>query len=468
MNAKLHHLPTLVLLCASLLGTSPSAFAQRDDDYPHKQTVQAYIEAFNSGDDAKVSAFFTANLAALSLQQRPMAERLERYRSMHDNLKSLTLRGIAQVEMSAEKQSITAEMHAGNGEALTVTFDFDPQPPNKLVSLGIQLGAPGEGPPPREASAKPATKMSQAEFKQQLGAYLEEASKQEEFSGVVLVAKHGAPIFEHAYGYADKPAKAPNRLDTKFNLGSINKTFTRMSIEQLVAAGKLSMDDTIAKILPDYPNQEVASKVNVRQLLNMTSGIGDFFNERYDATPKEKIRTLADYLPLFADKPLLFAPGTGQAYSNGGYVVLGLMIEKLSGESYYEYVKHHIFEPAGMADTEYYFTDQKVTNRAEGYSKKLGDGKDWVNNRISRPWRGSSAGGGYSTAGDLLKFAIALATGKLKSSNSGLGIAGGAQGTNAVLESDPQTGLTVVVLSNYDPPSAERVARQIREWVRGI
>jgi len=467
MTAKLLRLPTLLLLCASLLGTSPSACAQGDDDYPHKQTVQAYIEAFNSGDDAKMSAFLTANMAEASLQQRPMADRLERYRSMHENLKSLTLRSITQVEMSAEQQSVTAEMRAGNGETLTVTFNFDPQPPNKLVSLGMQVGGPGEGPPP-SSGEKPARKMSPEEFKRQLGAYLDEASKRDEFSGVVLVAKHGAPIFQQAYGYADKPAKIPNRLDTKFNLGSINKAFTRMSVEQLVAAGKLSMDDTIAKVLPDYPNKDAAQKITVRQLLNMTSGIGDFFNERYDATPKEKIRTLADYLPLFADKPLLFAPGTGQAYSNGGYVVLGLMVEKLSGESYYDYVKHHIFEPAGMNDTDYYYTDQKVANRAEGYSKKLGDGKDWVNNRESRPWRGSSAGGGYSTAGDLLKFAVAVATGKLKSSNSGLGIAGGAQGTNAVLESDPQTGLAVVVLSNYDPPSAERVARQIREWVRGI
>jgi len=467
MTAKLLRLLLLLLFCASLLGTSPAALAQGDDDYPHKQTVQAYIEAFNSGDAAKMSAFLTVNMAEASLQQRPMADRLERYRSMHDNLKSLTLRAIAEVEMSAEKQSVTAEMLAGNGETLTVTFNFDPQPPNKLVNLGIQLGA-GEGPLPRDASTKPVTKMSPEDFKRQLGTYLEEASKHDEFSGVVLVAKHGAPIFNQAYGYADKPAKTPNQLDTKFNLGSINKAFTRISIEQLVAAGKLSMDDTIAKVLPDYPNKDAAQKITVRQLLNMTSGIGDFFNERYDATPKEKIRTLADYLPLFADKPLLFAPGTGQAYSNGGYVVLGLMIEKFSGESYYNYVKHHIFEPAGMADSDYYFTDQKVANRAEGYSKKLGDGKDWVNNRESRPWRGSSAGGGYSTAPDLLKFAIAVATGNLKSSNSGLGIAGGAQGTNAVLESDPQTGLTIVVLSNYDPPSAERVARQIREWVRGI
>src|SRR5260221_3443325 len=114
-----------------------------------------------------------------------------------------------------------------------------------------------------------------------------------------MVTRHGAPIFQHAYGFADKVAKTPSQLDTKFNLGSINKVFTRLSIEQLVAAGKLSMDDTIAKVVPDYPSKDVAQKVTVRQLLNMTSGIGDFLRERYQATPKDKLRTLADYLPLF-------------------------------------------------------------------------------------------------------------------------------------------------------------------------
>jgi D-alanyl-D-alanine carboxypeptidase len=460
MNARLfRHCPLafVLLLCTT-------AFAQVERDYPHKQTVEAYVTAFNSGDDAKMSAFFTANLAESSLQQRPMAERIERYRSIHDQIKTLTLRGISEIEMSAEKQSVTAEMRAANGDELTVTFLFDPQPPSKL--LGVRIGLGGEGPPaPSSAGPAPTTEEG---FKQQLAAYLDNASKKDEFSGVVMVARHGAPIFQHAYGFADKAAKTPNQLDTKFNLGSINKVFTRLSIEQLIAAGKLSIDDTIAKVLPGYPNKDVAQKVNVRQLLNMTSGIGDFFGERYDATPKEKLRTLADYLPLFADKPLLFEPGKGQAYSNGGYVVLGLIIEKISGETYYDYVKQHIFAPAGMTDTDSYLTDEQVANRAEGYTKKLGDGKEWVNNRISRPARGSSAGGGYSTAPDLVKFAEAIASGKLKSSTPGLGIAGGSPGMNAALEYDPAKGVAIVVLSNYDPPSAERVARQIREWMRGI
>lgn len=463
MNARLLRFSTLAIL---LLCTA-AAFGQADREAQYKQSIDAYVEAFNSGDDAKMSAYLTAHMADASLQQRPMAERLERYRSMHADLKSLKLVEIADVELSLEKQSVTAEMRAGNGETVAVSFLFDPQPPNKLMGLRIELGAPRAGGAPSAATSGPAPTNEDA-FQRQLTGYLDDASKRDEFSGVVLVVRKGKTIFEHAYGYADKPARTPSRIDTKFNLGSINKVFTRLSIEGLASEGKLSLDDTIAKFLPDYPNKEAAQKVTVRQLLDMTSGIGDFFGDRYLAAPKDKLRTLADYLPLFADKPLLFPPGTSNHYSNGGYVVLGLILEKVAGQSYYDYVKQHIFVPAGMTDTDYYFTEQNVANRAEGYTKQAGDGKEWVNNRATRPARGSSAGGGYSTAPDLVKFAAALESGKFGPPSPGLGIAGGAPGVNAALEADARAGFVVVVLSNYDPPSAERVARQILEWTRGI
>ena len=258
----------------------------------------------------------------------------------------------------------------------------------------------------------------------------------------------------------------PNNLETKFNLGSINKAFTRIAIEQLAHEGKLSLDDKLGKFLPDYPNREAAEKVTVHQLLTMTSGIGDFFGDRYMAADRSKIRSLADYLPLFADKPLLFPPGTQNRYSNGGYIVLGLIVEKLSGQSYYDYVKQHIYQPAGMKDSDWYALDEPTPNRAVGYTKE-GEGPRH-SNHSTLPARGSSAGGGYSTAPDLLRFANALAAHKLGDSNAGLGIAGGSPGVNAALESNPQTGNTIIVLSNFDPPTADATARQIRAWIAGL
>ena len=304
--------------------------------------------------------------------------------------------------------------------------------------------------------------------------------KRDEFSGVVLVADQGKPIFHKAFGLASKEFNVPNSLDTRFNLGSINKIFTQIMIGQLVAGGKLSLDDHLGKYLPDYANGEAAEKVTVRQLLTMTSGIGDFFGPEFDATPKNKIRDLKDYLPLFAAKPLLFAPGTKNQYSNGGYVVLGLIIEKVTGRSYYDWAGEKIFQPTGMNDTGYFDADVPVPNVASAYTRRSTNGTKqdhWRNNVYTRPVRGSSAGGGYSTAGDLLKFANALHSGNLVIPNfnaaspggaiaprapDGLGVAGGAPGINSTLDTGVAGRYTVIVMSNYDPPSAMDLAKQIR------
>src|SRR6059058_2054410 len=280
------------------------------------------------------------------------------------------------------------------------------------------------------------------------------------FSGVVLLAENGKPILTKAYGFADAAQKIPNKTDTKFNLGSINKIFTQVAIGQLAAAGKLSVDDTVRKHLPDYPSP-VADKITVQQLVEFRSGLGDFFGPEFMAAPPSKIRKLSDYLPLFVDKPLLFEPGSEQRYSNAGYIVLGLIVERLSGQSYYDYVREHIFKPAGMNDTDSYQLDENVPNRAMGITKR-GDSQ--------MPGRGSSAGGGYSTADDLLRFSKALLDNKLLSPKwtdwifhgpeHHLGVAGGAPGINATLLIEPP--YTLVILSNFDPPSAEEIARAAR------
>jgi len=220
-------------------------------------------------------------------------------------------------------------------------------------------------------------------------------------------------------------------------------------------------------VIPDPKADEgKAEKVTIRHLLSMTSGIGDFFGARYEATPKDKIRSLRDYLPLFADRPLEFEPGTNNRYSNGGYVVLGLIIEKASGRDYYDYVRESIFKPCGMGDTDSYPRDAGVPNLALGYTRREG-AQGWTLNHATLPGRGSSAGGGYSTTEDLLRYVRALREGKivLPDSASGLGIAGGAPGLNASLDWDPRSGDVVIVLTNLDPPAAVRTSRQIRSWL---
>jgi D-alanyl-D-alanine carboxypeptidase len=425
-------------------------------DTPAGHQVKAYVQAYNAG-EADMKEFIATCVAKEALRETPAEARLERYKQMREMMGVIELRKV--VESRGSFMSVLAK--TTNGPPVRMDFEFEPNEPFGL--LGIRIEALDEG---GEEGPAEAAKGSDAELVAAVKEYGEQIAQADEFSGVILIAKGGKPIFEKAYGYADREKKVLNRVDTKFNLGSINKSFTSRAIRQLVAAGKLGLDDTIGKFLPDYPNKDAASKVKVRHLLEMSGGVGDFFGERYRATPKEKIRTLEDYLLLFADKLLEFEPGTKRVYSNGGYIILGLIVAKASGEDYYDYVREHIFKPAGMSDTFWPPKDADVPNRALGYMR---DGAKWVPNYDTLPGRGSSAGGGYSTARDLFKYVVALDNGTLKATDEeirgGMGIAGGAPGLNAMLEWDPGRGYVIVVVSNFGPPSAERLGRQLRAWL---
>jgi CubicO group peptidase (beta-lactamase class C family) len=286
---------------------------------------------------------------------------------------------------------------------------------------------------------------------------------------VAVLAKIGRPVFQHAYGMADREARRTNNLETAFNLGSINKIFTQIAIMQLAAAGKLDIDSTLAKYWPDYPNREVASKVSIRQLLRHTSGIGGNIFGAPVSGRRNDIRRLQDYLPLFVNAPMQFEPGARNAYSNAGYVVLGLLIERLSGEDYYTYVRRHVYEPAEMTRTEAFAVDSLPPNTAIGYTRGDEDapaGAPTHPNTNDLPGRGSSAGGGYSTAQDLMKFLQALRDRRIANAPSaGLGIAGGSGGMNAIVEGELPGGYDLIVLSNLDPPAAERVSRMVRGWL---
>ena len=302
-----------------------------------------------------------------------------------------------------------------------------------------------------------------------LGSTVDSLARADQFSGVVLLVRNGAPVFQRAWGMADREARRPNDLETAFNLGSINKVFTATAIRQLAAAGRLDLDSLLGKYWPDYPNAAVASQVTIRQLLNHRSGIG---GNIFDAPPggtRHDVRHNRDYLQLFVNEPLQFPPGTQQAYSNAGYVVLGLLVERLSGEDYYAYVDRHIYQPAGMTHTAAYPADSLPPNTAIGYTRGDEDAPPTAplrRNTDLLPGRGSAAGGGYSTAGDLERFLQALRDGKIPGGPpAGIGVAGGTVGVNAVVEGGLPGGYDLIVLTNLDPPAAMRVSRLVRGWL---
>ena len=220
-----------------------------------------------------------------------------------------------------------------------------------------------------EAPTSTPTEPDRSTVAGEIGAGIKELAAQGRFSGALLVAQEGEPILKQAYGQADRALDLPNQVDTKFNLGSMDKMFTAVAIMQLVEQGRLALDDVIADHLPDYPNQEVANAVTIHHLLTHTSGLGDYSeSDRYKAV-HDQIRSLEDYVPLFVDTPLEFEPGEQFLYSNSGFIVLGLIIEEVTGQSYYDYVRLNIFEPSGMTDTGAYELDAGTPNLAWGYTR---------------------------------------------------------------------------------------------------
>jgi CubicO group peptidase (beta-lactamase class C family) len=338
------------------------------------------------------------------------------------------------------------------------------QPKKRIVNVG---GGPGDMAERTAAWPRAALKadMSDADRSAALDALLAALTQGDLFSGSVEVARDGESVYRKAFGLASRDWNVPNRPDTLFNIGSINKAFTQLAIKLLAKDRALSLDDTIAKALPDYTGAG-RDGITVRQLLNHTSGMGDIFNENWRKTPRNRLRTLADYRPLFENEPLQSEPGARQSYSNAGYVLLGLMIEKASGKPYETFVKERIFDKIGMKSTGFPESDAIVPNRATGYMRRAPNApaNELRSNIHQLPGKGSSAGGGESTVDDLVLFADSMRRNAfgLDKPEAGLGIAGGLPGANAALETCAN-GITIAALSNVDPPSAEYAAGQARK-----
>jgi CubicO group peptidase (beta-lactamase class C family) len=448
-------------LCFSLVQFEAPSLKARLPDTVQGQLVAAYLDAFNASGEERMRTFWGQYGTKDQSAQVTAETRLERFRMMRQRLGKLEMLKLVESSESA----ITVQVKSSEGSLAEFTFELASTVPPTLRGIGVEELEPGqEGKPPADPKA------NNREWVEAVEGYLNQTVSRDQFSGAVLLARGDQVVFEKAYGFADTAAKISNRIDTKFNLGSINKIFTNIAIHQLVRQGKLSLEDRIGKFLPGYPNKDAAAKVTIRHLLAMTSGIGDFFGERYEQAPKERLKAIAAYLPLFADLPLEFEPGSRSRYSNGGYIVLGAIIEQASNTDYYAYVKKNIYEPAGMKESGWFEKDKLPANTALGYTYqdrpvvKSGDGRN--PNYSTLPGKGSSAGGGYSTVRDLLAFAKAMKAGVLSSPDFNadrLGIAGGAPGISAVLDSGQD--YVVIVLSNYDPPAAEGAARQIRAWI---
>lgn len=270
------------------------------------------------------------------------------------------------------------------------------------------------------------------------------------FSGNVLIAKDGNIVFEKQYGYADWVKKSPVTAETLFRIGSLNKLFTNTMIKQLEKENKLMPDDPLSKFLDIYP-AETGNKITIRMLLEMKAGLGDYLMDPEFNQNRQRFKTVNDFLEIIKNEPLLFEPGTGQEYSNSGYVVLGGIIEKVTGKSYTDNLKERILTPLGMNNTHYLLIGESVPNMANG-TRITFSGEKVNSPFMEQP---SPAGGMFSNARDLLKLDQYLRQSGLVS----LAIrAGGTPVWNSVL-AQMEDGYTVIINSNFGQVADEIIMR---------
>jgi D-alanyl-D-alanine carboxypeptidase len=454
------------LLAFFLLAAVLAATATPASETPALQVFKQWLDAFNSGDAARISAFWQKygrnradDRVAGDLRLRTMTGGMIIYRVVEDT-----------------DTHLVALMKENRGAYSESTIDL------ASVHPPVVAGMMGHPVPPPESAENPAA--SDDQLAAQVQEHALAMNRPDAFSGVILVAHNGKIVLEQAWGMADETTNVRNAVDTQFCIGSMNKMFTAVAILQLVREGKLELDRPIATYWPDYPNRDLASRVTIRELLNHTGGSGDIFTPEYEAH-RQETRTLADYVKLFGSRPVAFEPGSRMEYSNYGFILLGRIIELVSGEPYQKYVRERIYLPAGMLHTDSRPEADHVKGRAIGYTQGP---NELVPNTDRMPWSGTSAGGGYSTVRDLFLFAEALQSGKLLSPellreatqgspmrpdygmgfyvlpNGGFGHGGGAPGINGELHILPQSGYVLVALVNRDP----RMATNMVDFITSI
>jgi CubicO group peptidase (beta-lactamase class C family) len=445
-------------------------------DSPAGKQLAALLTALESGDHED---YITNDFNDAFLNAFPMDQHLGFFRDVRAMHGGFLIHSIE----TSEDLRITVLAKSMKRDAWRrIDMLVEPDPPHKVASFGIDMAS---APDPEVEALELASEREVLAFAQNR---LKQMSEKGEFSGAVLVAKDGVPLLRRAYGYASMEFDVPNTPETRFNIGSINKSFTSMAIAQLMERGAIDLDDKIGKYLPDLPDGW-GDKITVWHLLTMRSGLGHYWNEEWQSRFAE-INTVDQLMEIVVKGELSFEPGERKQYSNCGYVVLGAIIEAVTGMSYYDYIRENIYEPAGMLNTDSYELDQIVPNIARGYTANRSEnpyrGNGLQNNLFLHSIKGSPAGGGYSTVDDLNSYVEALKSSRLAGERytnlalgrfehpdradtrpPGIGVAGGANvGINAIVEADFDSGFTVIVLSNYDPPVAEELGLKFMKLLR--
>ena len=449
-----------VLLCVATAATAQPSPAIRE-------RIDTIVAALNTSAEA-FEQYAQHNFTPEVLARGDAAKRRKTTELIRRDFGQITVRGADR----PTDTKLEIGIEGSTGARGTMILDIESAPPHRVSGFGMRIG----GRPEREGPPLPPVKvrasMQNDELSKELDGYIGKLAGEGRFSGTVLVAKNGKPVFERAYGFANRADEVPNTTRTRHNLGSINKQFTKVAIAQLAAAGRLALDDALGKYLPEHQNAD-ARKATINQLLNHTAGLGDIFGPDFRKAEKSAFRSNSDYYTFIAPRPMAFAPGTGKQYCNACYITLGEIVTRVSGMPYERHIEQHVLRPAGMTASGFFFSDEVVPRIAIGYAPTP---EGVRSNLYMRGAGGSAAGSAFATAADLLAFDNALRDGKLLDakwtgwffgedppaagrSDTAISYAGGSGGINASVNGNGQW--TVIAMANISPPAAEALAEGI-------
>lgn len=469
---------------SSMLSVS-AAFAQADD-VGMGPTVAALFEP--TATPALREAFWRERLSAGGQGRTP----LEVFQAQAEAIAART-GGVDLLETSPRPGQLRLHLRARRlGVSRWIRVRMDRDAPDRVLDIAAN---PSPRPYDREGPAGP---VSRAELAAEIARRVAFGAETDDFSGAVMVvAPDGEPVWQGAVGLADREAGRASTVRTPFHLGSADKSFTALMIGRLVSEGRLGFDTLLIDVLPDYPNRTFAEACTIDHLLTHASGLGGLF-ERPNWDKRAPFTRMADLLPAFAAEAPAFTPGTGQGYSNEGYVVLGAVLEAVTGRSWYDLLAQQVYAPAEMTASGHLRADEARDVKAVGYRFPDDDqlGLDQRRrNDDALGYRGNSCGGGYSTVGDMTRYLRALRSGRILPSgavasltarqpgglaNYGRGffvrpianrttVGHGGGGPHSGIDGDHaiiwETGWSVSVLGNYDAPFGGEVARDITRWL---
>ena len=490
------HFHVMINFCFILIILS-NGYTKNSDLQEIEKTVEkdvedligTYVHTINSGSHEKILSFINEHYHSTFLEQVPMHINLSIHLGNFYKSGGLGYE-LHSVRLNDNNEYIASIYNRLTAAWLTLKIPILPDPPYKIVMF------PDIQPTTPPSDIGPQKRLNNQEIIKRLELCLDKAVKDDEFSGAVLLANNGIPLFKRAYGLANKSYNIQNQLDTKFNIASLGKIFTGVAITQLVQKGELLPNDLLNKYITDeWLKPENSKKIQIQHLLTHTSGLGDYFKSLYSQISPMVFRRLEDYKSLVVDQELIFEPGERWSYSNTGMLLLGVVVEHISGDSYYDYVRNHIFIPANMTNSDFFEKDRPVSNRATGYIKEFtNSGVRWQNNRFTRVMKGGPSGGSYSTVEDLLNFDIAIrnhrllkpkytqmilsAKPELNSPFYGYGFfinespvgriashGGDGSGISCQYKMYLDIGYTVIILSNYNVPAASIVEEVIHQMI---